>query len=91
MVTTDRSYNLCNCFVVYLEIVWQCFAVYVGIVRRSAETFDIKYDTVSLYFTFFQILKSEYTYQSVSYYIIQTEDIFEEKNRVYENRIEWEK
>jgi len=44
MVNVDRSYNLCNCFAVYAEIV-----------RRSAETFDIKYDTHYLYYFSFQI------------------------------------
>ena len=34
MVIVDRSQNLCNCFAAYAEIL-----------RRSAETFDIKYNT----------------------------------------------
>ena len=50
MVIVDRSYDPCN-----------YFAVYAGIVRQSAKTFDIKYNTESLYFALFRILKFENT------------------------------
>jgi len=48
MVTADRAYNPYNCFVVY-----------VGIVRPSTDTFDIKYDTIYLYFFLEYIIRKD--------------------------------